>query len=138
MTTEWAVASETALLIWRDGFLPLWESERLQRLLTALEANDPKLATDYATHPPAYQRYFKCKVECCCPVAFCSVDDPFNATVGEVENGFVDYCRLASIALGDLSIVRLLFSWMMDNSRETVFSALAAEVRDELRRRTVQ
>jgi hypothetical protein len=126
---------ESWRLVLRDGFLPLWSTDALRRGLAALEANDPFLTQGTTTTPPPLMCVADWKLEACDLIAYCSIEDPKEATVGEAEEGFAKACYEADQRLGEPAACRWLLNWYDDNDRTKVFVDCAAEFRNEIANR---
>lgn len=122
-------------LVLRQGFLPQWSSETLERALTVLKADDQRLTQGSTTTPPPLMGVQDWTCEQCDFIAFCGVDDPFHSTVGEVEEGFAKSCYEADQTLGEPAACRWFLNWFDDTPRTEVFWGLISELELELNRR---
>jgi hypothetical protein len=122
-------------IVLRDGFLPLFSTERLAATLEALEKDDSRLTQGSTATPPPLMGVQDWPVEACCPISYFAADDPFESTVGEVEEAFAKACFDADQRLGEPAACRWLLNWIDDTDRQTMLTELAAEVRTELAKR---
>lgn len=124
-------------IVFESGFLPLWSNETLERALAALDGDDHRLTQGSTTTPPLMcVSDWSC--EACDLIAFCSVEDPFESTVGEVEEGFARACFEADQRLGEPAACRWFLNFWDDEPRGSLFEEVAVVIRQELRRRTIK
>ncbi len=128
---------ESWRLVLTEGFFPQWSRQTLERALKALEEDNPKLTQGSTTTPPPLQCVQDWPCEACDLIAFCSVDDPFGSTVGEVEEGFAQSAFTADQLLGEPAACRWWLNHFDDSPRIRVFTETAAAIRKELERRGV-
>lgn len=126
---------ESWKLVLRNGFLWQWSTERLEAALVLLVADSPKLAQGSTTSPPPLLSTQDWPLEACDLVAFCSIDDPFEATVGEAEEGFAKACFDADQKLGEPAACRWLLNAYDDTPRGEMWGQLIAELKAEVERR---
>lgn len=129
---------EAAMKVLRMGFLPYWTDETILRLLTALEADDPLLVQEVTCIPLPLPTNYNQQVEGLCPIAFCSVSNPSNVTVGTAEILFANACATANEVMGKPYSHCRFLEWYDNTPRAEAFAALAAEIKDELSRRKGQ
>ena len=126
---------ESWRLVLRQGFLPQWTTSRIKEAVAALEADDRRLTQGSTTTPPPLMAVQDWPVEACDLIAFCSSDDAFSATVGDIEEGFARACFNADQTLGEPAACRWFLNWFDDEPRGEVFRECAAELRAEIERR---
>jgi hypothetical protein len=126
---------ESWRLVLRQGFFPQWSTETLERTLAVLKADDRRLIQGSTTTPPPLMCVADYPVECCCLVAHCASEDPFNSTVGEVEEGFAKACYNADQMLGEPAACRWLLNWFDDTPRPQVLAELIEEFGQEISNR---
>lgn len=126
---------ESFRLVLREGFLPQWSTETLERALVLLEKDDPFLTQGSTCTPPPLMCVQDWRVEACDLIGFCSIPNAREATVGEVEEGFARSCFEADQRLGEPAACRWWLNHWDDSPRLEVFAVTAQEFRDEIARR---
>jgi hypothetical protein len=124
-------------MVLRDGFIPQWDDATLERAVVALEADIPFLTQGSTTTPPPLMCVQDWKLEACDLIAYCSVADPTDCTVGEAEEGFARSCFDADQRLGEPAACRWFLNWYDDGVRQEVFALIADEFRLALRMRKI-
>lgn len=126
---------ESWRLVLRDGFLPGWSSDVLEKAIVLLEADSPKIVQGSTTTPPPLMCMQDWAVEACDIVAFCSTPDCLEATVGQAEEGFARACFETDSRLGEPAACRWFLRFFDDTPRAEVFRLLIEEFKLELSKR---
>lgn len=126
---------ESWKLVLRTGFLPLWKTEVLERAVALMKADSPFLTQGSTTTPPPLMCVQDWPAEACDIVAYCSVDDAFSCTVGQVEEGFAKSCFGADTALGEPAACRWFLHFWDDTPRGECFRLVIEEFERELESR---
>lgn len=120
--------------VWREGFAPLFGTEALQRLATALETDDLRLLQGSTTNPPPLMAFADWPVEGCDAIGFTGWTQD-GATVGEIELHFARSCFEADQRLGEPAACRWFLNWYDDTPRNEMRASLLAELKLELEKR---
>lgn len=120
--------------VWREGFAPLFGTESLQRLLDALESDDPRLLQGATSNPPPLDGVRDWPIEGCCAVSFTGWDE-HHVTVEQVETHFARSCFDADQRLGEPAGCRHFLNWYDDTPRDEMRTAMILELKHELETR---
>ena len=118
---------------WREGFVPFLSLPGLKALKQALQTDDNRLIQGVTPQPAPLQEFESRPVEGACPVGYCGWQGEGLASVGEVEEYFVDLCVRAEQALGDPTGGRYFLNWVDDTPRPEMRRLLLEEVNRALK-----
>jgi len=122
---------------WREGIVPQLTTVGLRNLKAALERNDPQMVTGATSVPPPLQSILGCPVQACCPFCFALLDglEPYQITVGQLEERFALACSRADELLGEPAGIRHFLNQIDEWTRQDLIWNLLPEVHRALAQR---
>jgi hypothetical protein len=123
-------APETWQRVFRQGILPHVSTKGLEGLQRALERDDARVLMGASTNPPALSFNEHESVEGCCPVGWLLLEGkaPYSLSVGMLDEAFAQLCWKCEQACGFPAAIGYFLRWWDEGPRETVRTALLAEV----------
>lgn len=128
----------SALKVLREGVLPQYPTEALERTLELLRADDPKWIQGATTTPPPLQCVEDWPVEGCCFITLMAWMAEFHGdtpTVKEAEERFARVCHYTDVAVNELAGCRWFLNWHDETPRDEVRATLIRELDAEIHRR---
>lgn len=123
---------ESWRLVLRQGFLPQWSSDRLEKAVRMLEEDSAFITQGSTTTPPPLMSVQDWPLEACDIVAFCSIEDEVGITVGQAEEAFAEAVYVSDTVLGEPAASRWFLNTFDDTPRYEMWANLIEEFKREL------
>jgi hypothetical protein len=121
--------------VWRDGLAPLLSATELEALHHGLARDDRRLIQRSTCCPPPSEVFHEEAVEGACALGYCGWQADRLATVGQVEQFFIETCVAADERLGEPAACRHFLNWFDETPRPEMRRGLLAEVNRALDQR---